>query len=442
MTQKQIEKELNKTVVMFEEKCRQGYSVDGKQTFQQYSQYVLKRKEENGIKHRTLVRYYELLERINAGIGHIKLTEIRPQHLTELYSQLRKPGLRKNSSKAVLIADLNEILKAKNITKTHLSEVSGVSISRLNALLRGEAISFEKAESICKALHCHTEKLFKVQYDTRPLSEKTIQEHHRLISAILSYAENEMLVPYNAASKIVDKPKANRSHEVNYFEPEELDKIRECLNKEPLKWQVITHLLIVTGCRRGKIMGLKWSSVDFENNEIKITNNLLYSSDFGIYQDTTKTETSVRTIKLAPETAELLSDYRIWWKNTRRNCGSAWNYFIDIPDGKGVTHSEKSDFLFFQEKTNLFGYPMHPDSITDWLNKFSEKYNLPHINPHAFRHTLASVLCLNGIDMTTISKWLGHKNVTTTMNIYEHILDKGREQVADCVADVILKKKV
>ncbi len=55
----------------------------------------------------------------------------------------------------------------------------------------------------------------------------------------------------------------------------------------------------------------------------------------------------------------------------------------------------------------------------------------------AFGHTLASVLCLNGVDMTTISKWLGHKNVTTTMNIYEHILENGREQVVNCVSDVI-----
>jgi integrase len=120
--------------------------------------------------------------------------------------------------------------------------------------------------------------------------------------------------------------------------------------------------------------------------------------------------------------------------------GSAWNSFVEISDGKGIKHHERADFLFIKESVEI-GYPMHPDSPTDWLGKFSEKYNLPHINPHAFRHTLASVLCLNGIDMTTISKWLGHKSVTTTLNIYQHILDKGKEQVVDCVADVILRKK-
>ncbi len=63
-----------------------------------------------------------------------------------------------------------------------------------------------------------------------------------------------------------------------------------------------------------------------------------------------------------------------------------WNSFLQIKDGKGAEHTEKADFLFIREDGDKIGYPMHPDSITDWLNKFSERYGLPHINPHAFRH--------------------------------------------------------
>ena len=274
MTEKQAERELNKTAVMFEDQCRLGYAPDNKQTFAQYAEYVLSRKEEAGTKHRTLARYRELLERINAGIGHIKLADLRPQHLTELYSQLRQSGIRKNSSRATATADLSELIAAKELTKKRLSELSGVSLTTLSAACNYKAISGEKAEAICKALKISVNKAFKVEQDSRPLSEKTIQEHHRLISLILSYAEKEMLVLYNAAAKVINKPKADRAHEVNYFEPEELDRTRECLSKEPLKWQVITHLLIVTGCRRGEIMGLKWSAVDFASSQIKINNNL------------------------------------------------------------------------------------------------------------------------------------------------------------------------
>ncbi|MDE5771036.1 MAG: site-specific integrase, partial [Ruminococcus sp.] len=187
--------------------------------------------------------------------------------------------------------------------------------------------------------------------------------------------------------------------------------------------------ILTIGFLLADIINLKWNCC-----------NLLYSKEYGIYEDTTKTDTSDRIIRLTQETAELLKEYRAWWERLRREAGANWNSFIEIADGKGVKHYQKADFLFIKDSGDNIGYPMHPDSVTDWLDKFSEKNNLPHINPHAFRHTLASVLCLNGIDITTISKWLGHKNVTTTMNIYEHILEQGKEQVVDCVADVILKK--
>ena len=439
MTAKQSEKEARKQALLFEEKCKLGYMPDNKQTFAEYADYVLTIKEQAGTKHSTIKRYRELLERINTVIGYIRLTEIRPQHLSELYSQLRQSGARKGI-RAIPLVSLKELVQSSGITQKELSELSGVSLATINAAKRGETISDEKAEAICRALKVSVNKVFRMEQDNRPLSEKTIQEHHRLISLILSYAEMEMIVPYNAASKVINKPKSDTSHEVNYFEPEELERIRECLDTAPMKWKVITHLLIVTGCRRGEIMGLKWSAVNFENNSIHINNNLLYSKEYGIYEDTTKTDTSDRIIRLTQETAELLKEYRAWWERLRREAGTSWNSFIEIADGKGVKHYQKADFLFIKDSGNNIGYPMHPDSVTDWLDKFSEKNNLPHINPHAFRHTLASVLCLNGIDITTISKWLGHKNVTTTMNIYEHILEQGKEQVVDCVADVILKK--
>ena len=88
--------------------------------------------------------------------------------------------------------------------------------------------------------------------------------------------------------------------------------LRECLDTAPMKWKVTTHLLIVTGCRRGEIMGLKWSAVNFENNSIHINNNLLYSEEYGIYEDTTKTDTSDHIIRLTRETVELLKEYRTW----------------------------------------------------------------------------------------------------------------------------------
>ena len=209
-----------------------------------------------------------------------------------------------------------------------------------------------------------------------------------------------------------------------------------------MKWQVITHLLLVTGCRRGEIMGLKWSAVDLQAGALRIENNLLYSRKLGVYEDTTKTETSARVIRIPEETAQLLRRYREEWETLRQTYGASWNSYLQIPTGSGELHSQRAEFLFIREEAGKVGYPMNPDSPTGWLAAFSKRHNLPHINPHAFRHTLASVLCMQNIDITTISKWLGHKSVTTTLNIYEHILEQGKEQVVNCVSDVILKKHI
>lgn len=126
MTAKQIEKEVQRQAMLFEEQCKLGYAPDSRQTFSQYAEYVLNSKTESGTKHSTIKRYRELLERINKGIGHIKLTDLRPQHLSELYSQLRQSGLRKGT-RAILIIDIKAQIKDAGLTQKKLSELSGVS---------------------------------------------------------------------------------------------------------------------------------------------------------------------------------------------------------------------------------------------------------------------------------------------------------------------------
>lgn len=83
---------------------------------------------------------------------------------------------------------------------------------------------------------------------------------------------------------------------------------------------------------------------------------------------------------------------------------------------------------------------MHPDSVTRWLSRFSVRHGLPHINPHAFRHTMASMLYFNGVDSVSISKRLGHAQVSTTTDIYAHVIEEADKKNADILADIFLKK--
>ena len=63
------------------------------------------------------------------------------------------------------------------------------------------------------------------------------------------------------------------------------------------------------------------------------------------------------------------------------------------------------------------------------------------MNPHAFRHTVASVLLGNGTDIVTVSKQLGHANTSTTENFYAHIIEENKAKESECIADVLLRKK-
>lgn len=418
MTERQIQKAAQRAAVDFERSIEQGYILDNRQTFGEYAAYVLDLKERTGTKIKTLDRYRELMERINKAIGHIKLSDLRPQHLNAFYKNLAEPGIRSCGGSAVAKIDFAKWLKENKKSQAMIATASGVAAATVSAVVRGFSIREDKASAIAQAMGKKATEVFRIEKNCSSLTDSTILAHHRLISTILAQAEKEMLVPYNAATKATP-PKTAKS-EPNYFQPETVTAILSALNNEPLKWRLITHLLIVTGCRRGEIIGLKWNKVDFENNRIKVDRALVTSKSRGVYEESTKTS-DIRHLSLPRETMDLLRQYRREQLRLQILNGDRW-----IPSG----------YVFTQDN----GDRMNPDSVTGWLSNFSVRHNLPHINPHAFRHTVASVLLANGTDIVTVSKQLGHASVNTTENFYAHIIEENKAKATECIADVLLRK--
>lgn len=418
MTERQMEKAVQKAAFEFEQMISQGFIADNRQSFAQYAEYVIALKERNGAKRRTIERYRELMKRINPAIGHLKLSDIRPMHLNMFYANLGEEGIRDSQIKATPKKDIAALMKSKGLSAAALSRSSGIAASTFAPAIHGKTVSQRTADTLSNALGYKTETLFKLSRDTSPLSSKTITEYHRLISTILTQAEKEMLVQYNAAHKATP-PKLERSA-VESFQPDELNRILECLELEPLKWRMPVHLLIVTGCRRGEIMGLKWEDIDWTAKQICISRSLLYTPQSGIYEDSTKTR-DVRFVKVPAETIQLLKAYRAYYDGLRLKNGDRW---------------EESGYIFCRDN----GGVQNPDNLTQWLSKFSDKYNLPAIHPHKFRHTMASLLISHGTDTLTVSKRLGHANTTTTLNIYAHAIKEADERAAESIADVILRR--
>lgn len=349
-SENKIQKELDRVATQFEIDCKAGTVPLEKKTFKQYSDYVIELRTRD-LKHRTIHRYKQLLERINDEIGHMKMSDITAEHLNRFYIKLGQPGANKKTGD--------------------------------------------------------------------PLSPQTIRHHHSVIHMIFAQAIKEQMFNFNIVDTATP-PKVEKK-EAEFFELDEVMAISEALREQPLKWKAITLLMIDTGARRGEILGLQWENINYKDNQITIENNLQYTPERGTYLEESTKNYEDRLLNIAPEIMAILSAHRKEQLEHKLKVGDYWN---------------ETGFCFTQDN----GKPINPDSINNWLDKFSERNNLPDIYPHKFRHTHASLLYSLGENPVVISKRLGHSQVSTTQNIYAHLLKTGDKNASDKIANLLYRE--
>ncbi len=238
----------------------------------------------------------------------------------------------------------------------------------------------------------------------KPLSGKTILEHHRLLRAMLHKAVYWQLIVANPAER-VQAPKARKPKRKSY-DDEQTKILLENLEKlsiEETKYKVAIILTVFTGVRLGELMGLEWQDVDFKNGIISINRSSQYLSDMGVFTKTPKTESSIREIAIPEFIISLLEEYKLWYEEQKSIYGELWT---------------NSDRLFVQAD----GKPMHPSSISKWFVKYVSTIGLPVINFHGLRHTNASLLVAQNVDIAVVSARLGHAQISTTLDFYVHPL--------------------
>ena len=98
---------------------------------------------------------------------------------------------------------------------------------------------------------------------------------------------------------------------------------------------------------------------------------------------------------------------------------------------------KESPYVF----TGEHGGPMNPSQLGNWLTRFEKRHNLPHLNPHAFRHTMTSLLLFSGVDSISVSHRLGHSSVATTTTIYGHLMKQAEEQISSRMEEIINRAK-
>ncbi len=118
MTAKQIEKEVQRQAVLFEEQCKSGQALNNNIKFADFAEIWFSDRKKD-LRPKTYERYKSMLPRINAAIGHMKLSKIQPQHLRAFYKNLSEGGLRLDTKYKCKI-NLDEYMQENNITTAAL----------------------------------------------------------------------------------------------------------------------------------------------------------------------------------------------------------------------------------------------------------------------------------------------------------------------------------
>ena len=420
MTPKKIEKQLQIEAMRFEEAVSAGTLQDSSIKFQAFAEKWLLEYAEKQLKIKTVQGYRELLPRIYQGIGHIRLKDLKTGHLNTFYSNLQEEGMRRDTKYRAKV-DIKALLKKRKLTFVAISEKSGVCIYSVKKATAGENVSAATAAAFAKALDLSRSELFEgVNANGETLDGNTVRGYHRLISSILTKAVKWGYIPFNPAAN-AELPKME-AKEAAHLDEEEARRLLVELQEEHIKYRAPITFDLLSGLRRGELLGLRWSDVDFENETITVFQTSSYAPGKGIYTDTPKNRTSSRPLKLSRSAFLILREYQGWQNRQRLLCGDRWK--------------DRDRRIF----TNDEGAPLHPDALSKWFREFADRNGFAGVHVHSLRHTYASLMIADGTPLVVVSHRLGHAQVSTTANIYAHVIksaDEKAAQVAEKFADII-----
>jgi integrase len=233
------------------------------------------------------------------------------------------------------------------------------------------------------------------------LSANTVRLYLRLLRNLFTVAVDWGIIKENPCRR-VKGPKKEKPRQTVYDLPD-ITNLLQALKSEPLQLQVFVWLAIATGARLGELSALAWSDFDFEAATVRIERAAKTYTGEGVKIEQTKTESSIRTVAIPRFVIELLHKYRREWTELRWSLGSLW---------------KAGEYLFVTTRGKL-RYPEHNGNR---FRRFIRRHGLKELTPHGLRHSSASLLIAADVELKVISGRLGHSTITTTADIYAHLL--------------------
>ncbi|HEX5349236.1 MAG TPA: site-specific integrase [Pseudonocardiaceae bacterium] len=238
----------------------------------------------------------------------------------------------------------------------------------------------------------------------RTPSRRQIQYIHAVLRNALSNAEREELINRNAA-KLVQIPTPR--YKVGKGLPVS-DVKRLLLAAKGTRFYPVYVLAATLGLRRGELLGLRWSDIDFTKNTLQIAQTVQRVSGRLII-DETKTDASDAVIPLPKITRAVLLEHQELQITVRENAGELWT---------------DHDLVF----STSIGTPIEPRNLNTHWEGIRARAGLPGVRLHDLRHTVVSLLLELGTPPHVVQAIARHADLDVTMRIYAHTnLDTMRE---------------
>jgi len=347
------EKDVEKHLALFVAEVEKGQYIEpSKMTLEDFSKRWIRDYADKKLSPMTRAGYLARLDkRILPALGHLKLEQIKPLHLSDFFSNLEEDGMRLDGKKGGMGVD-------------------------------------------------------------------SIIQCHRVLSSILKMAVSLQMIPENPCLRVKapSPPKRNLS----VWDENQTMAALVALQSRPLVIRTMITMAALTGLRRGEMLGLEWKHIDLVKRTARIVQVSQNVTGTGVITKEPKTAASTRLLALPEMVCSLLKTHKTAQNAKRLQLGSKWM---------------ESDRLF----TTWNGRPMHPNTVNKWMREFIAEYNqdkeegdrLPVIRFHDLRHSAATIMITQGIDVGTVAKNLGHSRPSVTTDIYYSALMTAQARAAD-----------
>jgi integrase len=241
------------------------------------------------------------------------------------------------------------------------------------------------------------------------LAARTIRQAHRVLGKALSEAERDTLVAKNVCRQQRAPKVAHSEMTIVQDVPGFVDKLRGS------RLYILATVALFTGMRLGEILALRWSRIDLDRGVIEVREALEETKAFGVRFKAPKSKAGRRDVTLPDILVDVLREHRKATLELRLQLGLG-----KLPP----------DALLF---ANLEGQPQRPSNVSSDWGDFAQRIGIPEITFHALRHTHASQLIAQGVDIVTISQRLGHAKPNITLATYAHMFHTDDSKAAAAI---------